>query len=180
MEEEKLENEDVLSKIKEESEKVLSLVLENGINAENVDMLGKLVDIHKDIANENYWKEKEANFMKYRMYGNEDYSEESYGRRGVPGTGRRRYRGEDSYGRRGVPGSGRGRYRGEEMLDEMAYHYGNYSDGKEMYGADQDTLQSYKMMLKAFKEYFNFLKENASTQEEEQMLEHAAREMSQM
>lgn len=53
-------------------------------------------------------------------------------------------------------------------------------DGKEMYGADQDTMQSYKMMLKAFKEYFEFLKDNASNPEEQQLLERTAHEMSQM
>lgn len=164
--------------VKEETEKIIESILQEGIKNDNLDMLGRIVDIHKDIANECYWKKKEESLMRY-SYGAE-YNEGSYGRRGVPGTGRRSYSEGGSYGRRGVPGSGRRRYRGEDMIDEMAYHYGNYSDGKEMYGADQDTMQSYKMMLKAFKEYFEFLKENASTPEEQQLLERTSREMSQV
>lgn len=164
--------------VKEETEKIIESILQEGIKNDNLDMLGRIVDIHKDIANECYWKKKEESLMRY-SYGAE-YNEGSYGRRGVPGTGRRSYSEGGSYGRRGVPGSGRRRYRGEDMIDEMVYHYGNYSDGKEMYGADQDTMQSYKMMLKAFKEYFEFLKENASTPEEQQLLERTSREMSQM
>lgn len=164
--------------VKEETEKIIESILQEGIKNDNLDMLGRIVDIHKDIANECYWKKKEESLMRY-SYGAE-YNEGSYGRRGVPGTGRRSYSEGGSYGRRGVPGSGRRRYRGEDMIDEMAYYYGNYSDGKEMYGADQDTMQSYKMMLKAFKEYFEFLKENASTPEEQQLLERTSREMSQV
>lgn len=175
MEEEK---KNMQESVKEETEKIINSILEEGIKNDNLDMLGKIVDIHKDISNECYWKAKEENLMRY-SYG-ADYNDSSYGRRGVPGTGRGRYRAEDSYGRRGVPGSGRRRYRGEDMIDEMAYHYGNYSDGKEMYGADQDTMQSYKMMLKAFKEYFEFLKDNASNPEEQQLLERTAHEMGQM
>ena len=119
--------------------------------------------------------------MRYRNSYNDGYNEygEDYGRRGVPGTGRR-YGNDMSYGRRGVPGSGRDRYRGEEMIDEMAYHYGNYSDGKEMYGADGDTLESFKYMLKAFKDYYKHLKQEASSQEEVQLLEKTAREISEI
>ena len=119
----------------------------------------------------------------YGNYGRDSYGEYneggSYGRRGVPGTGRGRYS-EGSYGRRGVPGTGRGRYRGEEIMDEMAYHYGNYSEGMQSYGADQETMKSFKYMLKAFKDYYKHLKEEASSQEEVKMLEDTAREISQM
>lgn len=71
-----------------------------------------------------------------------DYND--YGRRGVPGTGRR-YRGE--YGRRGVKGTGRGRYNGEDAMDEMMEHYGNYSDAsyeaeRGNYGAENEMVKS--------------------------------------
>jgi len=49
-----------------------------------------------------------------------------------------------------------------------------------MYGADQDTLKSFKYMLKAFKDYYKHLKEEASSQEEIQLLEQTAREMLEM
>ena len=175
-------DEKIIDKLKEETEKLICNILEQGINENNLDYLYKVVDIHKDISNEEYWKQKEENEM-YENYGRDSYGEYneggSYGRRGVPGTGRGRYS-EGSYGRRGVPGTGRGRYRGEEMMDEMAYHYGNYTEGRDNYGADQETMKSFKYMLKAFKDYYKHLKDEASSQEEVQMLEDTAREISQM
>ena len=120
----------------------------------------------------------------YGNYGRGSYGEYSeggsYGRRGVPGTGRGRYNEGGSYGRRGVKGTGRGRYRGEEMMDEMMYHYGNYAEGREMYGNDHETLKSFKYMLKSFKDYYKHLKQEASSQQEVQMLEDVAREISEM
>lgn len=179
--EEKKNSEDLLEEVKKETEKMIKILLQEGMNnQDNLDNMYKFIDIHKDICNENYWKIKEEDMM-YRDYG--EYNDGSYGRRGVPGTGRGRYRdggSSGSYGRRGVKGTGRGRYRGEEMLDEMMYQYGNYSEGKEMYGADQDTMQSFKYMLKAFKDYYKHLKQEASTSEEVQMLEDTAREMLEM
>lgn len=171
---------DLNSKIKKNIEKKIEdIVNADSIDA-NIDYFSKLININKNISNIEYWKNKEEDMM-YRDYG--EYNDGSYGRRGVPGTGRGRYRdggSSGSYGRRGVKGTGRGRYRGEEMLDEMMYQYGNYSDGKEMYGADQDTMQSFKYMLKAFKDYYKHLKQEASTSEEVQMLEDTAREMLEM
>ena len=87
---------------------------------------------------------------------------------------------DGSYGRRGVKGTGRGRYRGEEMMDEMAYHYGNYNEGREQYGADEETMKSFKYMLKSFKDYYKHLKDEASSQQEVKMLEDVAREISEM
>lgn len=173
MEEEKKEEKSFQTELIEKTEQAIKTVAEQGLNNNNIDFLHKAIDIHKDLCNENYWKVKEE----YYMYGN--YGDMNYGRRGVRGTGRGRYS-EGSYGRRGVPGSGRGRYRGEAMLEEMMEEYGNYSEGREMYGADQDTLKSFKYMLKSFKDYYKHLKEEASSQEEIQLLEQTAREMLEM
>lgn len=184
----------ILDKLKDETESLIKNILEQGINESNLDYLYKVVDIHKDIKNEEYWKQKEENEFMYGNYGRDSYGEYndggSYGRRGVPGTGRGRYREGNyneggysesgSYGRRGVKGTGRGRYRGEEMMDEMMYHYGNYSEGMDNYGADQETMKSFKYMLKAFKDYYKHLKQEASSQEEVQLLEQTAKEISQM
>lgn len=164
------EEKSVVHRLKEEMERMMKDILDKGIKSEDITTLYKMIDIHKDIENEEYWKEKEDN-MRY-MYG-----DDRYGRRRRDSRGR--YMEGDTYGRRGVPGTGRG-YRGEDMLDEMSYHYGNYSEGRETYGADQETLESYKLMLKSLKEYTKFLKDNASTPEEEKLLEHTVHEMSQM
>lgn len=165
-----------------ETERIIECILDEGIHSENVDFLYKIVDIHKDIANEEYWQVKKEDMnMRYSNrgsmmnYGN--YDEGSYGRRSRDSRGRYS---EGSYGRRGMSGSGRGRYRGEEMLDEMSYHYGNYSEGREQYGADGETLKSFEYMLKSFKDYYKHLKQEASSQQEIQMLEDTAREMLEM
>lgn len=154
-----------MDKVKEQIEKLIEKICTEEVNVNNVDLLYKLVDIHKDIENEKYWKEK---IMRYR----ESYNEDSYGRRGVPGSGRGRYR-EGGYGRRG-------NYRGEDIMDDMYQAYQEYSEGKEMYGADNKTMESFEYMLKAFKDYYKHLKKEASSQEEVQMLEQTAREISNM
>ena len=184
MEEEKKETKEtkVLDKLKEETDKSMKRVLEQGVQTNNVDFLYKMIDIKKDIAE----IEKEEQEMMYSNYGN--YGRDAYGEYNEGGNysgGRRRdsrgrYMEGGSYGRRGVKGTGRGRYRGEEMMDEMAYHYGNYNEGREQYGADEETMKSFKYMLKSFKDYYKHLKEEASSQQEVKMLEDVAREISEM
>ena len=163
----------VLEKLKEETDKSMKRVLEQGVQTNNVDFLYKMIDIKKDIAE----IEKEEQEMMYSNYGRYDDMSYSGGRRR---DSRGRYMEGGSYGRRGAPGSGRGRYRGEEMMDEMAYHYGNYNEGREQYGADEETMKSFKYMLKSFKDYYKHLKQEASSQQEVQMLEDVAREISEM
>lgn len=184
MEEEKKEKEKEtldLDKTCEVIEDKLKELTDSGYKLDVSKYWGDTVDILKDIY-EIKLKKEELNM--YQGYGR-GYGDDSYGRRGVPGTGRGRYReggsyGEESFGRRGVPGTGRGRYRGEELMDEMAYHYGNYSEGAEQYGADQKTMESFKSMLKAFKDYYKHLKEEASSPQEVKLLEKTAEEMLEM
>ena len=53
MEEENKEvKQDVISKAKEEVEKLIKAATENGLQASNVQLLYQLIDIHKDIENE--------------------------------------------------------------------------------------------------------------------------------
>lgn len=59
MEEEKTMQENVLQKIED---KINQIISEEDVGTSNVDFLYKLVDIHKDLKNENYWKIKEENY----------------------------------------------------------------------------------------------------------------------
>ncbi len=125
MEEDKKINENIIEKVEN---KIQELITTEGVKKENVDYLYKLVDIHKDLKNENYWKAKEEKYMR-------EYNE-GYGRR---------YRGE--YGRRGVKGTGRGRYRGEDPVMEMQEHYDAYNEAYEEnmngeYGAEGGMIKS--------------------------------------
>ena len=43
-------------RLEKELENQIGIIVEDGFGYENLDKLGKLVDIHKDLANEEYWK----------------------------------------------------------------------------------------------------------------------------
>lgn len=132
-------------KVKEQIEQKINQISDEGVEMNNIEILGKLVDINKDLANIEYWKKKEEVMdMRYNDYND-------YGRRGVPGTGRGRYRGD--YGRRGVKGTGRGRYRGEDSMDEMMEHYNTYNEANEEmyrgnYGAEGEMVKSVEGIMK--------------------------------
>ena len=179
MQEEKkqIEEKSVIEKVTEEIDKSIKRIMEQGVQTNNIDFLYKMIDVKKDIAE----IEKEEQEMMYGNYGNYgEYNEGGNYNGGRRRDSRGRYMEGSSYGRRGVPGSGRGRYRGEEMMDEMMYHYGNYNEGREQYGADEETMKSFKYMLKSFKDYYKHLKSEASSQQEVKMLEDVAREISEM
>ncbi|MDE5539253.1 MAG: hypothetical protein K2J20_02060, partial [Bacilli bacterium] len=56
----------VMCSVKELVEAELTQMLNVGIQPDNLDDVGKLVDIHKDIENEEYWKNKEEVYsMRY-------------------------------------------------------------------------------------------------------------------
>ncbi len=152
--------EETLAKLEEQ---IKSINNEN-INRDNVDYLYKLVDVHKDLKNEEYWKEKLD--MRYR-YGN--YLE-NYGRR------TRDSRGRYAEGRYPI----RDNYRGDDMMNEMQYSYHEYSEGRDNYGADQATLQSLDKMLQSTKDFMAMLKREAKSQQEVEMIKDTARDIAEM
>lgn len=176
MEEEKQEK-DWCKEITEQVEKQLEDIAKEKVNPSNIEYLYRLVDIHKDLANENYWKEK------INMY-NEGYGRynEGYSARGVPGTGRGRYReGSSSYGRRGVPGSGRGRYRGEDLMSEMYQAYNDYMDGQEYgeYGTSE-SMMKIEIMADSLMDFVKHLKKEAKSPEEKQLIQEKLQELGRM
>ena len=168
-EENKIEEtkEDVLIKTKSEVEKIIKQITESGLQTANVELLYKLIDIHKDIENEKYWKEKEENMM-YRDYDN-------YGG-GRSRDSRGRYM--ESYGRRGVPGTGRGRYRGYDMIEEMGEHYGDYSEGRDTYGNDRETEKSFDKMLQSLEDFTYLIMQEADSQDKIEKVRKTARKIS--
>ena len=171
MEEEKKENvQEIIPKTKEEVEKLIKGITENGLQINNIELLYKLIDIHKDIENEKYWENKEE-AMKYMRddYGMEDY---------------RGGRSRDSQGR--FMGDRRmTSYRGQRVLDEMYNGYRNYNDGKEEYnrgnyGARNETMRSLEGMLESVTDFIEMLQNDASSQEEVDMIKHYTRKISEM
>lgn len=95
----------------------------------------------------------------------------------------------ERYGRRGVPGTGRGRYRAhgraEEPLREMNDHYGNYSESRSAaesgnYGAEQDSMKALEYMLESVCQFMDMLMKDAGSQEEAQMIKKYARKIGEM
>lgn len=166
MEEEQKNN--IVFKAKGEVEKIIKQITENGLDIGNVELLYKLIDIHKDIENENYWKEKEENMM-YRDYDNYNG--------GRSRDSRGRYM-EGSYGRRGVPGSGRGRYRGYDYIDEMSRNYGDYSEGRDTYGNDHETEKSFDKMLQSLEDFTYLLMQEADSPDKIEKVKMTARKIS--
>lgn len=176
MEEEQVKKEETKETNKELKSMVETIMQEfvsDGIDASNLDTLYKLVDIHKDLCNEEYWKDKRR-FMKMRYNGYGNYND--YGRQGVKGTGPySRYRGSyNSYGDYG-----------HEMLDDMKESYGAYRENSNAYsngnyGAEQDTMQSLEYMLKSAEQFFKMLNDEAQSPEEKQLIQKSIRKIGEM
>ena len=170
----KMNNEETLhEKINKEVENKINSIIKQGIKPENIENLYKLVDIHKDIANEQYWLKEGGQDMRYR-YGNDYMREETYN------GGRRR----DSRGR--YMERGRiGRYRGHEVLDDMSEMYGEYQEGREEYGrgnygAKSATIKSLEYMMESVVEFIEMLNEEASSPEEMEIIKKYTRKISEM
>ena len=149
------------------------------ITGSNYEALGELMDIHKDITNEEYWcyKMEEGEDMRYEGYGRGSYGNyDNYGR----GNYERDSYGRDMYSARGRSRDSRGRYRGHDYLDEMHEDYSRYMEGREKYGANEDTIKSLKYMLKSMEDFARMLKEDAQSDEEVEMIRQTAQRIAQM
>lgn len=126
--------------IKSEVEKILGDISNEGISRDNVDYVYKLVDVHKDLEQENYWEVKKMYYGNYRRDG---YDDMSYGRN----------RKRDS----------RGRYKGHDMIEDMRENYDRYSENRR-YGG-KDTSESLEYMLESIVCFVEMLEEDASEQD---------------
>lgn len=173
MEEEKKEEEVCyLDKVKELVKKELIQATETELDGEGLDILYKLVDIDKDLENIDYWNvKKEVMKMRYNDY--EDYSEGRY----------------SNYGRRGVPGTGRGRYRGysdgEEMLENMKESYSAYSESRNAYNrgnysAGEDSMEALEDTMRLFTEFTQKMIQEVDSPEAKQIIRKHLRKISQM
>ena len=166
-------SEEVKEKLNEKLEEKICQIVEEDISPNNIEMLDMLIDIHKDMANEEYWKKKGEN-MRYNEYGR-GYSE-GYGRRGYNERG-------SSYGRR--ERDSRGRYKGHDYIDEMYSEYGNYEEGRQEYNrgnysAANDTLKSLEYMLESAVGFFEMLKSEANSPDEMNLVREYTQRIAQM
>lgn len=168
-----MKEKELIHSIKEAIEKPIKLTVESGVSSNNLDYLYKLVDIYKDLENIGYWNVKE-DIMRYSNYGN-------YGRPGYDSYGRYS---EGSYGRRGRDAKYRGN-RPEDRIDEMYMNYQAYSEGREAYGrgsygAKEDSMMCLETMLESMVDFAKMLKEEASSQEELEVMHKYFKKISEM
>lgn len=158
--------EETKEKINEQLEEKICTILDEGIQPSNIEMLDMLIDIHKDVANEEYWKGKE-NMMRY---GNYD----------------RRYRddyGRDEYGARRR--DSRTRYMGQDHIERMVDDYGRYMENRDManrgnYGSKDDALKSLEYMLESMANFVEMLKHDATSQEEMNLIREYTQQIANM
>lgn len=147
-EEKKEKKDEMFDKVCEQVDNKIKALTNEGIQKTNIDYLGKLIDVKKDIAKINHIEMEEENMMYggYDNYGRDSYG--TYDNYGNYGGGRRR----DSQGR--FMESGRGsygrRYRGHDMIDDMSDNYGRYMENREngRYGSPE-TDKAFDYMVKS-------------------------------
>lgn len=178
MEKQDKKDKSIFDNVTEQVDKKIKAITEQGIQQTNIEYLGNLIDIKKDISKINHLEMEDENMM-YRGYDN--YGRDSYGTYGNDyyNGGRRR----DSQGRymeNGRSSYGR-RYRGHDMIDDMADSYGEYMENREngRYGSPE-MGKALDYMLKSVEEFMMMLKKDASSQEEVEKIKRTARKISDM
>jgi len=156
------------SDVIKKTEDAIKKIVDEGLTTNNLDTLYKLSKI-KHMAKED---ESMNNYGNYGRY-------EAYGRRYAPYGERNEY--GENYGRRGYDM----KYRGEGHIDRMYGEYERYEEGKEQYnrgnyGAKEDTMKSLEYMLKSAEEFFRYLREDAKSPEEQEMIRQSLQRMAQM
>lgn len=138
--------------------KELTEIEGKGINASNLELVSKLADIYKDLAKGKYYENEEGgqemtDYGRYREgggYGATSYRDGYRDGYNDGGSG-----GYSEYGRRGVPGSGRGRYRNNRMhehIERMREGADEYEYGKERYmhgGDDSRVVEGLEKLMYA-------------------------------
>lgn len=146
--------------IKSDIEKTLGDISNEGISRDNVDYVFKLVDIHKDLNQEDYWEVKKMYYRDSRRY---DYD-----------------RDDMSYGRR--TRDRRGHYKGHDMIDEMSDYYGKYMETRDgrSYGGREDSVKSLDYMMASVYDFVCMLEEDAKSDEEMDIIRKYARKISEL
>ena len=169
-----------MEKLKELVEKELKSMEESGIDSSNIDVIYKLVDIHKDIANEEYWEAKKGALdMRYR--GEYEGYEEGYGRR------RRDSRGRYMAGGRGGRGRNYGHYMPypemymERMMDGMeGYMEGREEYNRGNYNGKGQSVESLEKMLEGIVAFVEEIQQDPEQQEEKEVVNHYIRKLKEM
>lgn len=156
-------------KVIEKVDESIRKIIDEGLNTNNLDHLYKLSKV-KHMAKE----DKEMNYNGYDYYRDYNGRSPGHGSYGEYNRGYGEY--NEGYNARGRDS----KYRGYGHLDRMYNEYGNYSYGRERYGANEDTKKSLEYMLRSMEDFARMLKEEAQSQEEVMMIKQTAQRIAQM
>ena len=160
-----------MHKIIEQAKKELKEIEEKGLSASNLELAAKLAEVTKNLYKiqklESESDKEEGHDMNYSRYRDFEY-----------GYGARNYRDglDDDYGRRGVPGSGRGRYRDNRMrehMNRMMEGMDEYEYGRERYMHGEDNsraLEGLEMLMYGVCMFVESAKDFAETPEEKEVI----------
>lgn len=169
-----------MHKLQEMIKKELTEIESKGINASNLELLGKLVDIYKDLGEAKLMEEGGQEMPEYSRYRDNGGGYREGYRDGYNDSGYREgsYRdgGYNDYGRRGVPGTGRGRYSNSRMRDHMERMMDGmdqYEYGKERYmhgGDDGRVMEGLEKLMYAMCMFVESAMDFADTPQEKDVI----------
>lgn len=155
--------------LKKKTEESIKKILDEGLNTNNLEHLYKLTKINHMVK-----EDENMNYNEYRDYRDYNGRGPGHGSYGEYNRGYGEY--NEGYNARGRDS----KYRGYGHLDRMYNEYGNYSYGRERYGANEDTKRSLEYMLRSMEDFARMLKEEAQSQEEVNMIKQTAQRIAQM
>jgi hypothetical protein len=174
-----------MEKLLEQVKKELTEMGTKGINAGNLEVIDKLVDIYKDLGEIKKMEEGGQQMQEYSRYresggGYREGYRDGYndsGSSGGSGSGGYGNYGEyNEYGRRGVPGSGRGRSYSARMrdhMDRMIDGMDQYEYGKDRYmhsGDDSRVVEGLEKLMYAMCMFVESAMDFAETPQEKEII----------
>ena len=150
-------NKELQERVIKDTEEKIKKLLDEGIQSNNLMLLGQLIDIQKDMKKIG----GDSMYGEYGNYGGRRPGYDSYGEYGNYGE-----YGRGNYGRRGRDM----KYRGDEELDRMSGEYGRYMESRNRYGAGEEADKSFHYMVKSLEDFIRVLHEEADTPQQKQML----------
>lgn len=167
-----------MEKLLEQVKKELGEIEAKGINASNIELIDKLVDIYKDLGEIKKLEEGGQQMQEYSRYresgggyreGYRDGYSDSGGSGGNGG-------GYGEYNRRGIPGSGRGRgysTRMRDHMDRMIDGMDQYEYGKDRYmhsGDDSRVVEGLEKLMYAMCMFVESAMDFAETPQEKEII----------
>lgn len=166
-----------MEKLLEQVKKELTEIEAKGINASNIELIDKLVDIYKDLGEIKKMEEGGQQMQEYSRYresggGYREGYRDGYNDSGGSGNGGN----YGEYNRRGVPGSGRGRgysTRMRDHMDRMIDGMDQYEYGKDRYmhsGDDSRVVEGLEKLMYAMCMFVESAMDFAETPQEKEII----------